>query len=122
MGKEEGRGGRWGEGGHFGDIFHKCNQKAGAGCGERSESFPWWSSICNRTLAGTWLVARAAVLESAGAGARSSCASRPKSCSPYPTLTTHIDLVHGTLEAINNSHRLSSAKGCRQFLFYNKCN
>jgi len=26
--------------GHFGDVFHKSNQKVGAGCGAGSESFP----------------------------------------------------------------------------------
>lgn len=52
----------------------------------------------------------------ARAGAAAAC---PESCSLHPTLTAHVDLVHGTLEAINSSHRLSSAKGS---LVYNKSN
>lgn len=73
-------------------------------------------SICNRAGAATQLVV---TLQSGG---RSTRRHVPNPLPFTPHLTTHIDLVHGTLEAINNSHRLSPAKGCRQFLVYNKCN
>lgn len=46
-------------------------------------------------------------------------AARPECCSLHPALTAHVDVVHGTLEAINSSHGLSSAKGS---LVYNKSN
>lgn len=91
---------------HFRGMFHRYNQKVGAGYGNRSASFPSGRA----SAAGLMLVQL--VL---WAGAHSSCASHPKSYPLYPTLTMHIGLVHWTLQAINDSHGLPSAKGCRQF-------
>lgn len=76
---------------------------------------PQWSSICNRTRADTQLVLGAAVPAKRGLKHTAAVHRVPN---PVP-LTLHVGLGHRTLEAVSNSHRLSSAKGWRQFLLYN---